>query len=73
MRRGRLADNGRDREQHLRPGEGTTDFGRMFRRLEGDGYRAHYMMAFGSLDDMLKGRDALVRSAGPVEPRGLPS
>jgi hypothetical protein len=28
------------------------------------GYRGHYMMAFGSLDDMLAGRDWLVRAAG---------
>ncbi len=59
----RLADNRGDREQHLGPGEGTIDFGRMFRRLEGEGYRGHYMMAFGSLEDMPKGREALVRSA----------
>jgi hypothetical protein len=35
----------------------------MFTRLEGGGYRGHYMMAFGSLDDMLRGRDDLVRAA----------
>src|SRR5262245_44071946 len=34
----RLADNRGDREQHLNPGEGRIDFGRMFRRLEGAGY-----------------------------------
>ena len=60
----RLADNRGDKEQHLRPGEGTIDFARMFRRIEGAGYRGHYMMAFGSLDDMLKGREHLVRAAG---------
>jgi sugar phosphate isomerase/epimerase len=60
----RLADNRGDKEQHLKPGEGTIDFGRMFRRIEGAGYRGHYMMAFGTLDDMLHGRTALVRSAG---------
>jgi hypothetical protein len=36
----------------------------MFRRIEGGGYRGHYMMAFGALDDMLKGRETLVRAAG---------
>ena len=35
----------------------------MFRRVEGKGFRGHYMNAFGSLDDMLKGRDDLVRLA----------
>jgi sugar phosphate isomerase/epimerase len=60
----RLADNRGDKEQHLRPGEGTIDFGRMFRRLEGAGYRGHYMLAFGTPDDMLAGREILVRAAG---------
>jgi len=36
----------------------------MFRRIEGAGYRGHYMMAFGTLDDMLNGREHLVRAAG---------
>jgi hypothetical protein len=36
----------------------------MFGRIEGGGYRGHYMMAFGSLDDMPAGRETLVRSAG---------
>jgi hypothetical protein len=35
----------------------------MFQRLEGGGYRGHYMMAFGSLEDMLAGREHLVRAA----------
>ena len=35
----------------------------MFRRVEGAGFRGHYMNAFGSLDDMLAGRDDLVRLA----------
>jgi sugar phosphate isomerase/epimerase len=60
----RVADSHGRYEQHLRPGEGTIDFARMFGRLEGGAYRGHYMMAFGSLDDMLRGRDHLVRSAG---------
>jgi len=50
--------------EHLRPGEGTIDFARMFHRLEGAGYRGHYMLAFGSPDDMLQGRAHLVRPAG---------
>ena len=60
----RLADSHGRYEEHLRPGEGSIDFARMFRRIEGGGYRGHYMMAFGALDDMLKGRETLVRAAG---------
>jgi len=60
----RLADNRGDREEHLRPGEGTIDFKAMFDQIEGAGYRKHYMMAFGSIDDMKAGREALVAAAG---------
>lgn len=60
----RLADSHGRYEEHLRPGEGTIDFVSMFARIEGGGYRGHYMMAFGALDVMLEGREALVRSAG---------
>jgi sugar phosphate isomerase/epimerase len=60
----RVADSHGRYEEHLRPGEGTIDFTRMFRRIEGGGYRGHYMMAFGTLDDMVKGRETLVRAAG---------
>jgi sugar phosphate isomerase/epimerase len=60
----RVADSHGRYEEHLRPGEGSIDFKRMFARIEGGGYRGHYMMAFGTLDDMLKGRDTLVRAAG---------
>jgi sugar phosphate isomerase/epimerase len=59
----RLADNRGRVEEHLRPGEGTIDFARMFRRIEGAGFRGHYMNAFGSLDDMLKGREVLAELA----------
>ncbi len=60
----RLADCFRNgHEVHLKPGAGNLDFGDMFRRIEGRGFRGHYMNAFGSLDDMLKGRDELVRLA----------
>ena len=57
----RLADCGGTHEEHLRPGEGTIDFPAMFAAIERSGYRGHYMQAFGSLDDMLKGRDTLAR------------
>lgn len=60
----RLADCWRNgNEVHLKPGEGDLDFADMFRQIEGAGFRGHYMNAFGSLDDMLKGRDDLVRLA----------
>ncbi len=60
----RLADCFRNGfEAHLQPGDGNLDFGDMFRRLEGGGFRGHYTNAFGSLDDMLAGRDELVRLA----------
>ncbi len=60
----RLADSHGRWEEHLRPGDGTIDFRRLFARLEDGGYRGHYMMAFGSPDDMLAGREHLVRIAG---------
>jgi sugar phosphate isomerase/epimerase len=60
----RLADCWRNgHEVHLKPGAGDLDFGDMLRRVEGAGFRGHYMNAFGSLDDMLEGRDELVRLA----------
>ena len=60
----RLADCWRNgNEVHLKPGAGNLDFADMFRRVEGAGFRGHYMNAFGSLDDMLTGRDNLVRLA----------
>jgi len=65
----RLADCFRNgHEVHLRPGEGDLDFTDMFRRIEGKGFRGHYMNAFGSLDDMLAGRDDLVRLAEAAVP-----
>jgi len=60
----RLADCFRNGyEVHLPPGKGDLDFSDMFRRTEEKGFRGHYMNAFGSLDDMLQGRDELVRLA----------
>jgi sugar phosphate isomerase/epimerase len=60
----RLADCFRNGyEVHLPPGKGNVDFADMFRRIEEKGFRGHYMNAFGSLDDMLQGRDELVRLA----------
>lgn len=59
----RLADCRGTHEEHLRPGEGTLDWPAMFASIEKSGYRGHYMQAFGSLDDMLKGRETLARLA----------
>lgn len=59
----RLADCRGTVEEHLQPGEGTIDFGEMFRLIEATGFRGHYMNQFGSLDDMLAGRRHLVERA----------
>ena len=60
----RLADCWRNgNEVHLKPGMGDLDFADMFRRVEGAGFGGHYMNAFGSLDDMLMGREDLARLA----------
>jgi len=60
----RLADCFRNGfEAHLKPGEGNLDFGDLFLRLERGGFKGHYTNAFGSLDDMLAGREELVRLA----------
>ncbi len=60
----RLADNRGHREEHLYPGQGTIDFKAMFDQIETAGYRNHYMLAFGSVEDMLRGRDDLLRISG---------
>jgi sugar phosphate isomerase/epimerase len=60
----RLADCYRNgHEIHLKPGTGNLDFGQMFRLIEDKGYKGHYTNAFGSLGDMLAGRDFLVDRA----------
>ena len=69
----RLADCFRNgHEVHLKPGAGNIDFGDMFRRIEGKRFTGHYTNAFGSLDDMLAGRDELVRLAGLARSDPLP-
>jgi sugar phosphate isomerase/epimerase len=61
----RLADCWRNgHEVHLKPGAGDLDFAAMFKLVEGKGFTGHYMNAFGSLDDMLAGRETLARLAG---------
>ena len=65
----RLADNHGSFEIHQRPGEGIIDFGAMFAKSEGLGYRGHYMNGFASLEDMLTGRNymmACALAAGPA-------
>ena len=59
----RLADNTGEYEVHMIPGEGTIDFGSMFRSLESVGYSGHYSMAYGSLDEKLASRDWLLGQA----------
>jgi sugar phosphate isomerase/epimerase len=59
----RLADCRGDREEHLQIGRGSIDFAQTFKSIEQAGFRGHYMNAFGSLDDMLKGRDLLAEIA----------
>ena len=63
----RLADWCRKgHEVHLKPGAGDIDFADTFQRIEGKGFNGHYTNAFGSLDDMLAGRDELMRFAGNI-------
>ena len=53
----RMADNNGEYELHMQPGTGIIDWKKMFNLVENTGYDGHYMNAFGSLDDMLKGRE----------------
>lgn len=60
----RVADCFRNgHEVHLKPGTGDLDFVNLFRLIESKGYKGHYTSAFGSLDDMLAGREYLVEQA----------
>jgi len=63
MREVRVADNLGDKEHHMFPGEGSINFRSLFTRLEGMGYTGHYTNGFGTLDDMILGRDYLVAEA----------
>jgi len=63
----RLNDNDGEIEEHLAPGEGTLDFDATFQLIEGSGYDGHYMLAFGTLDDMLDGREYLLDQYSGVE------
>ena len=70
MREVRVADNLGDKEHHMFPGEGSIDFRALFLRLEGMGYTGHYTNGFGTLEDMIRGRDYLVAEAKAA---GVPS
>ena len=59
----RLADNNGSYEIHQQPGEGTIDFGALFAKIEGLGYEGHYTNGFGSVDDMIVGRDYMIARA----------
>jgi sugar phosphate isomerase/epimerase len=59
----RLADNRGGKEEHLKPGEGTVDFEGMFALIEGAGYHGHYMLAYGTIEEMREGRDQLAARA----------
>ncbi len=66
----RVADNNGEYERHMHPGTGTVDFVDMFRRIESAGFEGHYMCGWGSVEQMLEGRDYLVeraREAGVVD------
>jgi sugar phosphate isomerase/epimerase len=68
VREVRLADCFRNGfEVHLPPGKGNVDFSRMFKLIEGKGYRGYYTNAFGTLDDMLAARETLVNHARAAE------
>ena len=63
----RLADCWRNgKEIHLSPGDGDFDFPDLFSRLDKLGFTGHYMNAFGTLQDMLAGRDAMAQMVEPV-------
>jgi len=40
-----------------------VDFGRLFKRLEGDGYQGPYMLTFGNRPQKIEGREYLLRAA----------
>ena len=59
----RLADSNGTYEKHLHPGEGTVDFGAMFKKIEGLGYTGHYTNGWGTMDKMLAGREYMIKRA----------
>ncbi len=59
----RVADNNGEYELHMHPGTGTVDFADMFGRLGKSNFQGHYMCGWGTLEDMLEGREYLVETA----------
>jgi sugar phosphate isomerase/epimerase len=59
-----MADNRGRFEEHLPPGAGTLDFGRLFSRLDQAGYAGPFMLTFGNPDEKLAGREYLLKQAG---------
>ena len=47
----------------MKPSTGNVDFGEMFRLIESSGFTGHYMNGFGSLNDILEGREYLLERA----------
>ncbi len=64
IREVRLADCFRNGvEEHLLPGKGNLDFGKMFALIEGKGFDGHYMNAFVGLEAMRDSRKDMVNWA----------
>lgn len=59
----RVADNNGEYELHMHPGTGTVDFVDMFKRIEEAGSTGHYMCGWGTVEQMLEGREFLVERA----------
>lgn len=58
----RLDDNHGEKEEHLPPGEGSIDFERLFELVEAE-YDGHYVISFGTPDEMLEAREYLLKKA----------
>lgn len=58
----RLNDNRGIKEEHLPPGEGTMDFTRLFELVEAE-YDGRYIIAYGTPDEMLNGREYFIDKA----------
>ena len=59
----RVADNLGNKENHMYPGKGSINFRAVFTRIGSMGYKGHHTNGFGSMDDMLRGREYLVAEA----------
>jgi sugar phosphate isomerase/epimerase len=59
-----VADCRGEYEEHLLPGQGTLNFGRLFDRLEAAGYPGYYLLTFGPRPELLAGREHIIRQVG---------